>query len=118
MLICRHGILSTGGSADGILAHFIHSYDAAHTMLTTNSLYTAGVRHFAMVHDSYGVRACDVDLPNRVLREEFFHIHSEPVLQNFLNEQREAHPDLDLPGLPQTGDLDIRQVLASPYFFA
>ena len=42
------------------------------------------------------------------LREEFVRIYSEPVLQKFLNGQREAHPDVDLPELPQTGDLDIR----------
>ena len=39
-----------------------------------------------------------------------------PVLQNFLNEQREAHPNVDLPDVPQTGGLDIRQVISSPYF--
>jgi DNA-directed RNA polymerase len=46
-----------------------------------------------MVHDSYGVHACDVDLLNRILREEFVRIYSEPVLQNFLNEQKQANPD-------------------------
>jgi DNA-directed RNA polymerase len=45
-------------------------------------------------------------------------IYSEPVLQKFLEEQRQAHPDLDLPEPPQAGDLDIRQVIESPYFFA
>jgi hypothetical protein len=53
-----------------------------------------------------------------VLREEFVRIYSERVLQGFLDEQRQAHPDLDFPGVPQLGDLDIRQVIASPYFFA
>jgi len=60
----------------------------------------------------------DIDFLNRALREEFVRIYSEPVLQNFLNEQREAHPDVDLPELPQAGNLDIRQVISSPYFFA
>ena len=50
--------------------------------------------------------------------EEFVRICSEPVLQNFLNEQRAAHPDIELPEIRPTGDLDIRQVLESPYFFA
>jgi DNA-directed RNA polymerase, mitochondrial len=71
-----------------------------------------------MVHDSFGVHASDIDLLNRVLREEFVRIYSEPILQIFLKEQREAHPDVDLPGLAQTGNLDIRQVISSPYFFA
>jgi DNA-directed RNA polymerase len=103
--------------ADGIVAHLVHSLDAAH-MLTIHRLHSEGVRHFATVHDSFGVHACDVDILNRVLREEFVRIYSEPVLQNFLNEQREAHPDVDLQALPQTGNLDIRAVIESPYFFA
>jgi DNA-directed RNA polymerase, mitochondrial len=66
----------------------------------------------------YGVHACDVDLLNRILREEFVRIYSEPVLKNLLDQQRQANPDLELPELPPTGNLDIRQVLESPYFFA
>jgi DNA-directed RNA polymerase len=104
--------------ADGIVAHLVHSMDAAHMMLTVHRLHAAGVRHFAMVHDSFGVHASDIDFLNRALREEFVRIYSEPILQNFLNEQREAHPDVKLPELPQTGNLDIRQVLSSLYFFA
>jgi DNA-directed RNA polymerase len=103
---------------DGIVAHLVHSMDAAHMMLTINRLYAEGLRHFAMVHDSYGVHACDVDLLNRILREEFVRIYSEPVLQDFIEQQRKAHPGLVLPDPPKRGDLDIRQVLESPYFFA
>jgi DNA-directed RNA polymerase len=77
---------------DGIVAHLVHSMDATHMMQTTNRLYAEGIRHFAMVHDSYGVHACDVDLLNRVLREEFIRIYSEPVLQNFIDQQRKARP--------------------------
>jgi len=78
-----------------------------------------GYQHLsAMRLDPIGVHACDVDLLNRVLREEFDGIYSEPVLQNFLEQQRKAHPGISLPDPPQTGDLDIQQVLWSPYFFA
>jgi Autographiviridae RNA polymerase len=103
---------------DGIVAHLVHSMDAAHMMRTILCLYGEGIRHFAMVHDSYGVHACDVELLNRVLREEFVRIYSEPVLQNFIEQQRKAHPGIELPDPPRTGDLDIQRVLSSPYFFA
>jgi DNA-directed RNA polymerase len=103
---------------DGVVAHLVHSMDAAHMMRTILGLHAEGLRHFAMVHDSYGVHACDVDLLNRVLREEFVRIYAEPVLQNFLDQQRKVHPGIALPDPPQTGDLDIQQVLSSPYFFA
>jgi DNA-directed RNA polymerase len=103
--------------ADGIVAHFVHSFDAAHMMRTVDRLYAEGIRHFAMVHDSFGVHACDIDLLNRVLREEFVRIYSEPVLVNFLKEQLQAH-GVALPALPPPGNLNIHQVLESPYFFA
>ena len=86
--------------------------------LTVNRLLAEGIHHFAMVHDSFGVHATDIDCLNRVLREEFVRIYSEPVLPNFFKEQWEAHPDVDLPALPPPGNLDIRQVLSSPYSFA
>lgn len=104
--------------ADGIVAHLVHSFDAAHMVRTINRLKAEGIHHFAMVHDSFGVHAADVHLLHRVLREEFVRIYSEPVLQNFFNEQRAAHPDIQFPELPQSGNLDIRQVLESKYFFA
>jgi len=104
--------------ADGIVAHLVHSLDATHMMLTVNRLLSEGLYHFAMVHDSFGVHAGDIDVLNRALREEFVRIYSEPVLQNFFKELWEAHRDVDLPALPPPGNLDIRQVLSSPYFFA
>jgi len=103
---------------DGIVAHLVHSFDATHMMMTVNSLYALGLRHFAMVHDSYGVHARDVALLHRVLREEFVRIYSEPVLQKFLDEQRTAFSYIEIPDVPQLGHLDIRQVLESKYFFA
>jgi len=51
-----------------------------------------------------------------VLLERNSHLF-ELVLPNFLNEPREAHHHVDLPELPQTLSLDIRQVISSPYFF-
>jgi DNA-directed RNA polymerase len=104
--------------ADGIVAHLVRSPDAAHMMLTVNRLHAEGVRHLAMVHDNFGVHASDIDLLNRALWEEFVRTYSEPVLQNFFKEQWEANPGVDLPALPPPGNLDIRQVISSPYFFA
>jgi DNA-directed RNA polymerase, mitochondrial len=86
-------------------------------MLTVNRLHSYGLRHFAMVHDSFGVHASDVDLLNRVLREEFVGMYSEPVMSNFFMELLKSSP-VALPSLPEPGTLDIRQVLDSAYCFA
>jgi DNA-directed RNA polymerase len=104
--------------ADGIVAHLVHSMDAAHMMWTIHRLKNEGVHHFAMVHDSFGVHACDVDLLNRALREEFVRIYSEPVMWNFFKDLWKNNPGIALPALPPPGTLDIRQVLDSPHFFA
>ena len=104
--------------ANGIVAHLVHSLDAAHMMLTVNRLHREGLQHFAVVHDSYGVHACGVDRLNRVLREEFVRIYLEPVLERFLEEQKKANPGVTLKEPPTQGELDVRQVLDSKYFFA
>lgn len=101
----------------GIAPNFVHSMDAAHMMRTICRLHSEKCRHFAAIHDGYGVHACDVDLMNRVLREEFVNIYQKPVLERFWEEQRRANPDVRLPDPPATGNLDISAVLNSEYFF-
>ena len=88
---------------DVIVANLVHSLDAAHIKLTVNRLHSYGLRHFAMVHDSFGVHASDVDLLNRVLREEFVGMYSEPVMSNFFMELLKSSP-VALPSLPRAGD--------------
>src|SRR5438094_9987071 len=100
------------------IAHLVHTLAATHMTMTVTRLLRDGLYHFAMVHDSLCVHAGDLDVLNRALREEFVRIYSEPVLQNFFKELWETHRDVDLPALPPPGNLDIRQVLSSPYFFA
>jgi DNA-directed RNA polymerase len=114
----EEGKIALRKQVDGVVAHLIHSLDAAHMMLTVHRLQGEGIHHFAMVHDSFGVHATDIDHLNRVLREEFVRIYSEPVMQNYFKEVWKANPGIHLAALPCPGNLDIRQVLSSEYFFA
>jgi len=102
-------------------ANFVHSLDAAHMMLTINHLvdeHGSQFQDFAMDHDGYGVHACDVDELNRVLREEFVNMHTRPLLEEFVAEQR-ARTGLHLPGPTETaGDFDLSAVMQSEYFFS
>ncbi|MGD0499453.1 MAG: DNA-directed RNA polymerase [Bryobacteraceae bacterium] len=101
-----------------VSANFVHSFDAAHLMLTIHRLHKEKVGDFTVIHDGYGVHASDIDLMHRVLREEFVKMYREPVVQRFLDEQRRANPRVRLPDpRPPFGDLDIEGVLKSPYFF-
>ena len=112
--------ISVRKQINAIAPNFIHSLDAAHMMLTVDRLAEHGLSNFAMVHDSYGVHACDVDIMGQVLRQEFVAIYKEPVLGRFYEELCDSNPDIStsisLP--PVLGNLEIEEVMNSDYFFA
>lgn len=74
---------------------------------------------FAGVHDSFWTHAGDVPTLARQLRRTFVELHSQPLLEQLLAEFKERYPKLadDFPALPETGDLDLNEVLNSEYFF-
>jgi DNA-directed RNA polymerase len=88
---------------NGIAPNFVHSMDAAHMMRTICRLHSEKCRHLAAIHDQHGVHACDVDLMNRILREEFVNIYQERVLERFWEEQRRANPDVTSQIRPRPG---------------
>ena len=59
---------------NGFPPNFIHSLDSTHMMLTALNCYRAGIS-FASVHDSYWTHPSDVDLMNRICREQFVRLH-------------------------------------------
>jgi len=101
-----------------VAANVIHSLDAAHMMLTVVALRAAGLADYAMVHDSYAVHACDVDLMARILREQFIRVHTEFTLAKLYEDLKRQAPGIELPPPPTLGTLDLAQVRASEYFFS
>ena len=87
-------------------------------MFTVQELYRRGLRDFAMVHDSYAVHACDVDLMNEVLREQFTRLHKLFTLPGFFEQVKASAPGIELPPPPALGSLDLAEVLKSEYFFS
>jgi DNA-directed RNA polymerase len=78
-----------------------------------------------MIHDSYGVHACDTRVLADTLREAFVEQYSGDVLAKFRDEivsQLVASGAGKLvekmPPLPSYGTLDLNVVLDSEYFFA
>ncbi|CAF1783185.1 BnaC09g42140D [Brassica napus] len=96
--------------------NFIHSLDGCHMMMTALACKRAGLC-FAGVHDSFWTHACDVDKLNKILREKFVELYSQPILENLLESFEKSFPYLDFPPLPERGDLDLKLVLDSSYFF-
>ena len=73
---------------------------------------------FAAVHDSYWTHACDVDKMNKILREEFINLYEQPILENLSKDLKLRFPCTEFPALPERGELDIKKVIDSKYFFA
>uniref|UniRef100_A0A1A8G0N2 DNA-directed RNA polymerase n=2 Tax=Nothobranchius korthausae TaxID=1143690 RepID=A0A1A8G0N2_9TELE len=115
--------------------NFIHSLDSTHMMLTSLHCYSAGLT-FVSVHDCFWTHALTVDTMNKVCREQFVALHSQPILQdlsNFLlhkycagfptevkNKKYQGYRRLLLllANVPRTGDFDLQQVKESTYFFS
>ncbi|XP_051204605.1 DNA-directed RNA polymerase 3B, chloroplastic [Lolium perenne] len=96
--------------------NFVHSLDSSHMMMTAITCKKAGL-HFAGVHDSFWVHACDVDKMNQILREQFVELYSMPILENLLEEFQTLFPTVQFPPCPPQGNFNVREVLTSTYFF-
>lgn len=98
----------------GISPNFIHSMDAAHMA----GVIWAWDKPFGAIHDSYSALACDVEELSQLTRQVFVDIydHEDPyraISENIL--RGEAAIDFDL---PETGQLEVSDVLKSRYFFS
>ncbi|XP_051928758.1 DNA-directed RNA polymerase, mitochondrial isoform X1 [Hippocampus zosterae] len=115
--------------------NFIHSLDSTHMMLTALHCHSFGLT-FVSVHDCFWTHALTVDTMNKVCREQFVALHSQPILQELsdfllhkycsrLTSDRKNKKYLEdrrlmllLAKVPQTGDFDLSQVKESTYFFS
>ncbi|XP_017063285.2 LOW QUALITY PROTEIN: DNA-directed RNA polymerase, mitochondrial [Drosophila eugracilis] len=117
--------------------NFIHSLDSSHMMLTSLHCERQGIT-FVSVHDCFWTHANAVPDLNRMCREQFVALHSQPILEQLSEFMRQTYSYQDsdftndgsvedlskrqlnrtLKQLPQKGDFDLRNVLDSVYFFS
>lgn len=102
---------------NGVAPNFVHSCDAAHLAATVSKARAAGITHIAAIHDDYGVHACDTEAFAMMIREAFVEQYTDNVLERLHTELSALYPQVVLPPPPAYGTLDIREVLASRYFF-
>lgn len=117
--------LNTRKQSAGISPNFVHGCDAAHMMRTISMCCEVGIDSFSMIHDSYGVHACDTERLANKLREAFVAQYSQDVLLEFRDEivaqlisSGASKLVCKIPELPKYGSLDLAVVLDSEYFFA
>lgn len=105
-----------------VAPNYVHSMDATHLMMVVNRLRDAGItRSFAMIHDSFGVHACDVDELHFAIRDEFIKLYSDDQLLRVYQSTLPALPGAqweNVPVPPEAGDLDLEEVRDADFFFA
>lgn len=113
-------------SGQGLPPNFVHSLDAAALVGMVDLALDQGISQFAVVHDSFGTLACDMDMLGACIRTSFVDMYEkhdvleelrERVYQTIAATRKNATP-VTLEQTPSKGKLDIHGVLESPFFFA
>jgi DNA-directed RNA polymerase len=116
-LATRTDDLNSRKQRQGSSPNLVHHADACHMMMCINKCLDKGIVDFAMIHDDFGTHACDTGILQEVIRSTFVELYTEyDILDNFKRVHEERH-GIELPDLPERGDLDINDVLTSDYFF-
>jgi DNA-directed RNA polymerase len=110
--------LDKDGAANGIAPNFIHSMDAAHMQICVRKMLEHGIRHFSMIHDSYGCPAPYVDLMQRLIREAFLEMYLDTDWAQAFLDRVQVLTTETLPPVPTRGSLDLQEILEADYFFA
>ncbi|XP_043493489.1 DNA-directed RNA polymerase, mitochondrial isoform X2 [Polistes fuscatus] len=115
--------------------NFIHSLDSSHMMLTSLFCERAGIT-FMSVHDCFWTHPCTIDIMNKICREQFVALHSEPILDDlskYLYEKYLRDSDAlsktfttkemeylthTFTSVPDKGSFNLNNVLKSVYFFS
>lgn len=102
-------------ATSGVAPNGVHSQDGTHLCMVV--LRDEGI-DILPIHDSLATHACDVDAMQANIRGAFVDLYEQ---HDFLETVREAAvaagADVEDIERPELGDLDIRQVLESPFFF-
>ena len=102
---------------NGIAPNFIHSMDACHLQMTLCAAEDAGIKHFAMIHDSYGSPLSQAQLMYDIVREQFVKMYTEHDVLSDFRECLQPLVDKPLPAPPEKDTLDLNVVKDSQYIF-
>ena len=111
--------LDTNKQRSASAPNVVHSLDAAHLTLTVNAAAKEGINDLLMIHDSFATQAGRTEDLARILRSTFVDMYENYCpFEEITRQSRKVLPeDIELPPVPTKGDLDLKQVLRSPYFF-
>lgn len=112
-LVYGKKIPSPGGFASGISPNFIHSMDASHMAI----IIANWDGEFAAIHDSFSTHACDVERLVFLTKEIFIAMYDHDnfydiIAGNLLDKPEDFNYDYQL------GNLNVKEIADSDYFFA
>lgn len=106
--------------ANAVAPNVVHSLDAAVLMLTVGECAHEGISHFRMIHDSFATVPGDAAKLAEITRRVFVNFYLENDVVGELQAQLTSQLPVgaDIPEAPAYGNLDLREVEDSKYFFA
>ncbi|HHO2171103.1 TPA: DNA-directed RNA polymerase [Aeromonas hydrophila] len=106
---------------DAIAPNVVHSLDATHLMMTVYAAHAQGIKHFALIHDSFATHAANTDQMFRIVREQMVELYKADPLGQIIDDLKGQIMKDDLKKLPKPhskGQLNIEEILESQYAFA
>jgi DNA-directed RNA polymerase len=106
--------------ANAVAPNVVHSFDAAVLMLTVGEAAHEGISHFRMIHDSFATVPGDASKLAEITRRVFVNFYLENDVVGELQSQLTSQLPVgaEIPEVPPYGNLDLREVEDSKYFFA
>lgn len=107
---------NTSKQKSAFAPNFIHSLDSCHMMLTSLHCEKSKIT-FVSVHDCYWTHPCSVEIMNKICREQFVALHSQPILENlsegfvntYLSNETPSNDDDD--EKDQNNNMDLTNIL-------
>ncbi|MEZ9302121.1 DNA-directed RNA polymerase [Vibrio breoganii] len=115
--------IDTNAIKRSIAPNIVHSLDSALLQTIVNLAYEKyGIRHFSLIHDSFGTHAGNTEVFFKCIREAFIELFAENDVFDDIATQLEALVPESLKGVipprPTYGNLDVTEILHSEYAFA
>lgn len=111
------GVLNKRAQLNGICPQLIHSLDASVLHAIVNQCRSESIP-ITTIHDSFACLPEHVERMSQIIREEHVRLFSGNFLAQFHQEVMEQIEDKEaMPSVPVQGDLDLKELLNSPYCF-
>lgn len=116
----RHatGAIDKHKQASGIAPNFIHSMDASHLQMVACRGSELGIKHWAMIHDSFGCPVAQAHILYDVIRDTFIEMYTNFDPLAMFREDMQLLTDKKIPAPPLKGNFDINNVKKSEYIFS